>query len=839
MKTLAILASVALLSFETAAQQIIDITSGDVVDSVVSTAPTRVIENLDNGVRVTYTFDYARLDSVSSDSGNGAFIVSFNGFGLCEIPGQPALPSKLDAIEVPSAEDVVLTVETIDYSDYFFEIAAAVAPVFESAAASVATSVTPISVSDGFFPSRQVEIVGSQSYNEKEICYLTISPVAYDHATKSVRIANKIVYTVSFGEAYVSANKGPRNARSAGNDAVIDDPVYNNIVLNAQSSTSPEFGEVVQDYLILTTAECKSAVNKFADWKRALGFRTHVSVLPTGDDVRSDAIVKDSIEVYAKKYGRKLKYLLIVGDTTAIQSYKRVRAHSSEKPHLSDYYYGCIFNHNFVLVPDLHRGRIPAKTNQEAQNAFEKIIAYERCAGNTSNFFKNGLHCASFENTKDLPRNDTRRFVCTSEEVLESARSIGLSPTRVYSAVVPGTPIFYSGNPYYETHTAQMPDEITFDFNWNGSTSDIKSFLENKDGVSYVLYRGHGIPWGWQRPEYKYDDIMKENYGLISSPTFPQLNKMFPVVFSITCLTGKFDDPNCFASKSILGNRRGSSCIIASYEESFSGFNDAFTLGMFDAFYPEPIHSTYITHRDSVRGYRPVYRIGEIMDQGLYRMAQKKYVPPKEDATVINHTIYTYEVFHCFGDPSMLIWCQEPTKFENANIELDANTLVCNVTTGGEPAYISFYDKNINKVQCFYGTEASFEFSQIHKNVDNGIIYGGTSPEMEYVVISAPNKIPIVKSSWGSNKDEQISVVTKIENLSVLDHVIRVTYCCDVNDDVKFIITSVSTGKSRVVEQPKGETEAVIDLSNEAPGSYVVTLVVNGNNEDSSTILIN
>lgn len=56
---------------------------------------------------------------------------------------------------------------------------------------------------------------------------------------------------------------------------------------------------------------------------------------------------------------------------------------------------------------------------------------------------------------------------------------------------------------------------------------------------------------------------------------------------------------------------------------------------------------------------------------------------------------------------------------------------------------------------------------------------------------------------------------------------------------VKFIVTSVSTGKSRIEEQPKGETEAVIDLSDEAPGSYVVTLVVNGNNVDSSTILIN
>ena len=68
---------------------------------------------------------------------------------------------------------------------------------------------------------------------------------------------------------------------------------------------------------------------------------------------------------------------------------------------------------------------------------------------------------------------------------------------------------------------------------------------------------------------------------------------------------------------------------------------------------------------------------------------------------------------------------------------------------------------------------------------------------------------------------------------------VRVTYSCNADDDVKFIVTSVSTGKSSVVEQPKGEMEAVIDLSYEASGSYVITLVVNGNNVDSSTILIN
>lgn len=827
MKSPLLLAVAIFSSTGVAAQHTIDITSGDPVSPATSTAPDRTVENLENGVRVTYTFSYARLDSIPSDSGNGSFIVSFDGFGISEIPGHPALPSKLDAIEVPSAEQAVLTIETIDYSDYFFEIAPAMPPELDSTVSE--TTAAPISVPTGFFPARQVEIVSSQSHYDKEICFISLSPVAYDHARKSVRIANKIVYTVSFGDDFAAVS-GPKKARGANpdNSTVYDDPVYSNIVLNAPASSStPNFGEITQDYLILTTSECENAVKKFADWKRAFGFRTHVSILPTGDDVRSDAIVKDSIEIYTKKYGRSLKYLLIVGDTTAIQSYKRIRAHSTEAPHLSDFYFGCTTDRNFKYIPDLHRGRIPAKTNTEAQNAFDKIMAYERCENYSSNFFKNGLHCAFYENKKDHPRYDTRRFVCTSEEILESARSIGLSPTRIYSAnTLSGPPIFYAHNTTYETNGEQMSDEITLDFNWNGNTSDIKSFLENPDGVSYVLYRGHGDPPGWENPKYHYPDILKENYN--QSLLSTRRSKMFPVIFSITCSTGQFEWTDCFASHSILGNQRGSSCIIAASAVSFSGFNDAFVLGMFDAFYPKPILSSYITHRDSSKIYKPVYRIGEIMDQGLYQMAKKKF-QFDPDENFINHTIYTYEVFHCFGDPSMMIWCQEPTKFENAKIDLDTNSLVCNVTTGGEPAYISFYDRNANNVKCYYGTEASFKFSQIHYNIF-------TDEPYEYVVISAPNKIPTIKSRWLN----RIPLICKIEHLFFdSSNVIRIVYTCGETDDIQFIVTSVATGKSRIIQQPKGESEAIIDLSDEASGTYVITMVVNGNKVDSSTISIN
>ncbi|MDE6119930.1 MAG: hypothetical protein K2F82_08705 [Muribaculaceae bacterium] len=89
MKSPLLLAVAILSSTGVAAQHTIDITSGDPVSPATSTAPDRTVENLENGVRVTYTFSYARLDSIPSDSGNGAFIITSVATGKSRIIQQP------------------------------------------------------------------------------------------------------------------------------------------------------------------------------------------------------------------------------------------------------------------------------------------------------------------------------------------------------------------------------------------------------------------------------------------------------------------------------------------------------------------------------------------------------------------------------------------------------------------------------------------------------------------------------------------------------------------------------------------------------------------------------
>lgn len=124
-----------------------------------------------------------------------------------------------------------------------------------------------------------------------------------------------------------------------------------------------------------------------------------------------------------------------------------------------------------------------------------------------------------------------------------------------------------------------------------------------------------------------------------------------PVVFSINCLTGKFNHVrDCFAETFLKKENGGCVGIIAASEASLSGYNDALSEMMFDAIWPSNVLRIDMPdfgpdHRENVA--KPVYELGRILDMGM------KYLSVIEG--VYLNRMYTRELFHCFGDPSMKI----------------------------------------------------------------------------------------------------------------------------------------------------------------------------------------
>lgn len=92
------------------------------------------------------------------------------------------------------------------------------------------------------------------------------------------------------------------------------------------------------------------------------------------------------------------------------------------------------------------------------------------------------------------------------------------------------------------------------------------------------------------------------------------------------------------------------------------------------------------------------------------------------------------EIFHCFGDPSIRIYTQQPTAFDNATITRNNGTI--SVNAGESNAEISFYNKTTGEVKRYLGLQATYNC--------------GTNDVS--VCISGPNKIPYVDPLFLQNE---------------------------------------------------------------------------------------
>ena len=131
--------------------------------------------------------------------------------------------------------------------------------------------------------------------------------------------------------------------------------------------------------------------------------------------------------------------------------------------------------------------------------------------------------------------------------------------------------------------------------------------------------------------------------------------------------------------------------MIAATQESPSGYNDAFAYGMFDAIWPGfiPMYGlkNYSTYTSFIY---PTYEVGDIMDLGLFRMKE-----------TWGNSSTMWKLFHCFGDPSMMLYTENPRPLQDPTIRVIGDTLYVNVID--EECKINIVNNTTNVVQSYLG----------------------------------------------------------------------------------------------------------------------------------------
>ena len=211
--------------------------------------------------------------------------------------------------------------------------------------------------------------------------------------------------------------------------------------------------------------------------------------------------------------------------------------------------------------------------------------------------------------------------------------------------------------------------------NWNGCASNIVDCIN--DGVFYVFYRDHGNEDGWYHPSFKNNDLL-----------FLQNGEKLPVFFNICCMTGRYNTTDsCFAKMLLTKENGGCVGVFAASRESLSLLNDRLAISMFNSIWPT----------NSSPHVNPTYELAQILNSGMINSTS---------LLIDSDFKYNREIFHCFGDPSMMIYTDAPAVFSNPVVDIHDENIV--VQTVEDSVRISFYNLNTKQVNSYIGNHVEY-----------------------------------------------------------------------------------------------------------------------------------
>jgi hypothetical protein len=177
-------------------------------------------------------------------------------------------------------------------------------------------------------------------------------------------------------------------------------------------------------------------------------------------------------------------------------------------------------------------------------------------------------------------------------------------------------------------------------YTWNNGAAAIKKSMEN--GEFLLIHRGHGgiDSWGGNG----YTQFSSADVDLLTNSRYT------PVVLSLNCLTGKFDEPfDCISEKFVKKVNGGAVGVIAATDETETIYNDHLAQGLTDE-----IWSGFLDYRNGVPFLINNYgslRMGDVLRGGLLHIAGLFASGEPMDPGAQNAMI----CYQWLGDPTMEI----------------------------------------------------------------------------------------------------------------------------------------------------------------------------------------
>ena len=300
----------------------------------------------------------------------------------------------------------------------------------------------------------------------------------------------------------------------------------------------------------------------------------------------------------------------------------------------SDHIYGDV---NGNGQADVIMARMTAQNETHLENMITKITSFETNPPTYESYY-NPITALGWQTE--------RWFQICSESIGGYFKNVhGRTPIRINE--------LYGGNPSVDpwstaTNTGTIlgvfgpnglgyiPASPTELGNWDGGNATMINNAIN-NGAFIIQHRDHGGNTGWGEPAYNNNSLN----GLSNEdPIF---------VFSINCLTGKYNwSGECFTEK-FHRMEHGASGLIAASEVSYSFVNDTYVWGLYDYMFPDflPDHGPTITEQ---RGMLPAFA----------NVAAKYFLQASNWPYNTGNKEVTYNLFHHHGCAFQTLYSQVP-----------------------------------------------------------------------------------------------------------------------------------------------------------------------------------
>jgi PKD repeat protein len=558
--------------------------------------------------------------------------------------------------------------------------------------------------------------------------------------------------------------------------------IYNSLFINYSENKDDLTISEFGDVLVISTDRDEDAIQPYIDWKREKGYNVSMEVVATGTNVKT--LIQNAYDA-----NNNLLYVQLVGDWADIKS--DASGGSPMDPQL-----GCVVGSDEVA--DITIGRISSNSPSDVTVQIDKIINYEKNPEAGAGWYSAAIGIASDQGPGDDGELDKEHVQNIWDNKLD--------------------PFTYNDfSPIYDP---------------SANISMVNTAVNN--GASIINYCGHGSPTSWGTTGFSNSNVSTLTNG-----------DKLPVIFSVACNNGNFQDPgDCFAEAWLKKENGGAVMFLGAtisqpWQPPMRGedyFNDILIGGYDYSAYPQQNGISTTEQRTT---------IGTIVFNGFALMTAESGTSDDWE------TVKTWTIF---GDPSMQPRTETPGAVTLSNEIVMAGISYVTTVSGPDGPFEGAMVCISNGTDYFSGvTDASGSVTIDHTLVPGNakMVVTGFNLETVYedITIASSNTAWIiagecvVDDSNGNNNGqadygESVMLNVSAENVgtvnaSGVDAVISTSDPYITITDNSFSYGDIAGGQT-----VSGDNAFAITIAGDAPDDYNATINIeftDGNKESWTT----